>query len=928
MQVSNILKSLVTTTVNIVNLKKRKLQPVKYQTGNNNAIPGVNKQKYNSNKRKVGVAGMFSDLTGFVSKIAASLAALGLVNWLSDSKNKGAIEGILKFGKGLFDAASKVAEFGVDALLSGLAQMTSGSILERMFGILKALTGFLALKWLISPMKIFGDIKGFIKFIKNIPANIQKLSNFAKGVVSTVGNLLKWSAGLAKGIATGLAGVFSKAIIKVFGQSTWNLFKAAVQKSVGAVGGGVGKLVGGAGKLLGNASKGVAGFTSKYISKAFVRTAGKFLSKIPIVGSLIGFGINIALGDPVEKAAFKLGSAAVGSAIGGVLGGFFPPALPFTVPIGGLFGDFIGDKLFDFFVPPKLALGGIVSHQSTEGTHVIVAEKEDEVVIPLSMLTMDNFAGSSFYDSIKTIGSSILGAVQSVLSSMGLVGNSISSSISQFISPLIKLFGVSQYNSTDISVVSSNTSSIQTNSKNIINNNSLTDINILDSILGIAQLSTVSASNNLESISDLSIRGLLRGILDVVANGNLGTSSGGIFNQMISTVQNVGQIIQSSVQTAFNNVQGVMTGNISGNAIATGRATVYAPSDVPGDKWANTTSSGEPYSHTAFTAAAFPELLDKLPKEYTISVGRGDGVYRGKRTVRKPFNIYVKDSTTGRSAIIRVNNVGNGNGTGNDGRILDFTTASARYFGGGKVSAADKFGYQVFIAPPNATPGPISNTTLKKKYSEGGEYVYKSTKPHAYGAPRRNRTHAGHDIPISKDGTFQSFLGGSVVYKGYQPGKNKYGNYIDIYNEQKQVVERIAEIGDTRVNLGDTITPGQVVGTGTSTGVIHYEIRKMDKYARQYGYTGTTNPMNYLTDNKIITIADNKFKFNTVGTETNKIATNNPFTEVLLPKELDVSNLNLLSVQHAGDTNNVHLTVNDHSNIRRSRIQNLMITKM
>lgn len=917
---------MVGVTNKIINLKKRKLSTSKYQrnSNTNTSVGNTTSNNIVNNKRKLrSDSGFFGDLQGFVTKVATTLATLGLVNWLGDSKNKDSIVNILKFAKGIFDIASKVAEFGVDALLSGLSEITSGSILERMFGILKAVTGFMALKWLISPMKMFGDIKGFIKFIKDIPANIQKLTNLGKTIASTVSNLLKWSGGLAKGIYKGLSAVFTKAIVKVFGQSSWNLFKAVAQKAFGTVTGGVGKLGGNVGKAIG-------GFASKYISKSVIRAAGGFLSKIPIVGSLIGFAINLVLGDPVEKAAFKLATATVGSVLGGAVGSFFPPALPFTVPIGGLLGDFLGDKLFDFFVPPKLALGGIVSHQSTAGTHVIVAEKEDEVVIPLSMLTMENFAGSSFYESIKLVGSSILGAVQSVISNMGGVGNSIYSSISQFISPLIKIFGMNTYNSTSTGVdtVSSNVSAANLTASTInTNSNILTDINIIGNILGIAQLSSVTASSNVDSISDVSVRGLLRGILDVVANGNLGTPTGGIVNQMISTVQHIGQNIQSSVQSAFNNIQGNITGG--GIYIASGRATYYDPNDKS-DKTAggHKLSTGETYSSTSFSGAAFPDLILKLPESYTAPTRSYPAYFKGK-TIRKPFMLKVEDPATGKVAIVRVNDVGIGV-LGDHTRILDMSAATKKYFGG------DSPNLKYYLAPANSTPGPIkssNNAAVKKKYSEGGEYAYKSAKPHVYGAPRRNRTHAGQDIPIAKDGTFQSFLGGSVVYKGYESGKNKYGNYIDIYNEQKQVVERIAEIGDIRVNLGDIITPGQVIGSGTSTGVIHYEIRPMTDYNTQYGHKGTVNPINYLSDSNIVTISDGTFKFNSqisnIGTGTTVLPQSNPYATVLNSDSStsDSVNMHIMNINNAGNTTIMQNNTHDYSTMRRSRTPNSLVTK-
>ena len=107
---------------------------------------------------------------------------------------------------------------------------------------------------------------------------------------------------------------------------------------------------------------------------------------------------------------------------------------------------------------------------------------------------------------------------------------------------------------------------------------------------------------------------------------------------------------------------------------------------------------------------------------------------------------------------------------------------------------------------------------------------YVTTLPHLqdYGVARDGgrRQHAGVDFDISgADATAVSFLGGRITRVGNDPGG--YGNYVDVYNEELGVVERIAEAEELLVKLGDTISPGQAIGRGeSSTGVFHYEIRQ------------------------------------------------------------------------------------------------------
>ena len=114
-----------------------------------------------------------------------------------------------------------------------------------------------------------------------------------------------------------------------------------------------------------------------------------------------------------------------------------------------------------------------------------------------------------------------------------------------------------------------------------------------------------------------------------------------------------------------------------------------------------------------------------------------------------------------------------------------------------------------------------------------------------YGAPRDGgtRKHAGVDFDAGPTDTFYSRIGGKVIKIGSDPGG--YGNYVDIYNKDLNVVERIAEGDYNHVRLGDMVQPGDAIQTGTSqTGVFHYEIRKGS--TSTFGFQGTVNPIEFL----------------------------------------------------------------------------------
>lgn len=78
---------------------------------------------------------------------------------------------------------------------------------------------------------------------------------------------------------------------------------------------------------------------------------------LPVVGALIDFGLSVALGEPLGKAAFKSIGAGLAGFIGAAIGSI-PVLIPFGGPLiggilGGMAGDALGSALYDMFFGGK-----------------------------------------------------------------------------------------------------------------------------------------------------------------------------------------------------------------------------------------------------------------------------------------------------------------------------------------------------------------------------------------------------------------------------------------------------------------------------------------------------------------------------------------------------------------------------------------------
>lgn len=123
------------------------------------------------------------------------------------------------------------------------------------------------------------------------------------------------------------------------------------------------------------------------------------------------------------------------------------------------------------------------------------------------------------------------------------------------------------------------------------------------------------------------------------------------------------------------------------------------------------TSTGEPYQASAFTAAAFPPFLSSLPLNMTTkSLYNPSG-----RTLAsgQQFNVLVTNKKTGKSAILRVNDVGSGTGpVSKQTKWLDFSIAARDYLGTGS-------GFEIRMAPPGSKPGPLDASGVQQIQNMG-----------------------------------------------------------------------------------------------------------------------------------------------------------------------------------------------------------------
>ena len=102
-----------------------------------------------------------------------------------------------------------------------------------------------------------------------------------------------------------------------------------------------------------------------------------------------------------------------------------------------------------------------------------------------------------------------------------------------------------------------------------------------------------------------------------------------------------------------------------------------------------------------------------------------------------------------------------------------------------------------------------------------------SIRPGGKYGPRKNRRHQGVDLPLAVGAPIYATFPGKVRVSRYS--ENGYGHYVVIRHENG-LETFYAHLSERKVDVGDWVNAGQVIGLGGSTGRstgphLHYEVR-------------------------------------------------------------------------------------------------------
>ena len=425
-------------------------------------------------------------------------AGYKVLQWMSRPENVASIGEIAKALKNIFKIVDYLAGIGVEGVLGGLHSVLFGSnFLERFFGIFKLIGGFFIIRRLLFPGQILKDISWILKNRKSIGKVFKALgSGKLKEALGRIFKLL--NPNLYTAYTKGLTAGIKRVVLKVFGKNTLKLLTKVASK---------------------------IGFQSaKQFVKNTAKTIAKPLARIPLIGPILGFGLNLIFGDPLDKAAVKAIGAGIGAWLGGIVMGALGSIVPiagtaaggaFGAVVGGFIGDWVGDKLYGFFKgftapkEPALAVGGIV----TKPTRALIGEAGPEAVIPLPKI----YDGTILNAPMGIVASSMIGGIDAVITSLGPAGLTIRPYASSLLAPYRREFGSTNYVFT--SDIGKKTTSVATKLPDQNNNEEVSKILGLNKNINlIRKKEATEESKKARYNSGNSVREILADILNNIIN--------------------------------------------------------------------------------------------------------------------------------------------------------------------------------------------------------------------------------------------------------------------------------------------------------------------------------------------------------------------------------------------------------------------------
>lgn len=298
------------------------------------------KQEKSSFLNKTGIG---SNLKGKAEKLGGNLlGAIGdilgymVLDWMSKPENQAILTGIVEGVKHIFAFIDWWVTGSVDNLLTGFSNLVGQdkTLLERVLGFFQMMAGVFGLRYFLKPQLIFKDLWKIAKFIKG--GGIRKIKIFFKKLQKQgFKKAFKFAFPKLSKVIKNIVGIGPKIL-----KAVKNVFAKT----------GVGGILS---KIANAILKSVGGKTAQGVLKkavgVLIKPVTGFLKRIPVVGGLLSFGLNMLLGDPPDQAFIKAAGSMLGSAIGAGLGSFIFPGVGTWLGglVGGLIGDWLGDRLYD-----------------------------------------------------------------------------------------------------------------------------------------------------------------------------------------------------------------------------------------------------------------------------------------------------------------------------------------------------------------------------------------------------------------------------------------------------------------------------------------------------------------------------------------------------------------------------------------------------